>query len=122
MHYTEEHLWIDIGEDGTATVGITAYGAEQLGEVIFVELPEVGTSVSRDDEVAVIETSDEALDILAPLEGEIVEINEAIVDAPGQVNEDPEGAAWMFCITIEDPSALDDYMSEAAYKGFIRGS
>lgn len=121
MHYTEEHLWIDLDEDGTATVGLTTYGAEQLGDVVFVELPEVGTSVSRDDEVAVIESSEEALDILAPLDGEIVEINDSVVDTPGAVNDDPEGAAWLFCINVEDLSALDDYMSEAAYKAFIRG-
>ncbi len=119
MKYTEEHEWLDLGDDGIVTVGITAYAAEQLGDVVFVELPEVGTAVSKDDEVVVIESVKAASDILAPLDGEIVEVNETLPDSPGSVNEDPEGEAWFFKLKIEDPSAMDDLMDDAAYKDFI---
>ena len=118
MKYTEEHEWLD-DNDGIVTVGITAHAAEQLGDIVFVELPEVGSEVSKDDEVVVIESVKAASDILAPLDGEIVEVNEAIVEEPGKVNEDPEGAAWFFKIKPADASQMDDYMDEAAYKAFI---
>ena len=119
MKFTEEHEWLDPGDDGIVTVGITAHAAEQLGDVVFVELPEVGTEVSKDDEIVVIESVKAASDILAPLDGEIVEVNEAIVEEPGKVNEAPEGDAWFFKIKVEDMSPMDDYMDEAAYKEFI---
>lgn len=119
MKYTEEHEWLDLGDDGIVTVGITAHAAEQLGDVVFVELPEVGTEVSRDDEVVVIESVKAASDILAPLDGEIVEVNEAIADDPGKVNEDAVGAGWFFKIRPDDPSQMDDYMDEAGYNAYI---
>lgn len=118
MKYTEEHEWLD-DNDGVITVGITAHAAEQLGDIVFVELPEVGSEVSKDDEVVVIESVKAASDILAPLDGEIVEVNEAIVEEPGKVNEDPEGEAWFFKVKPADASQLDDYMDDAAYKAFI---
>ena len=88
MKFTEEHEWLDASDDGVV-VGITAHAAEQLGDVVFVELPDVGTDVTRDDEIVVIESVKAASDILAPLDGEIVEVNDAIVEEPGKVNEDP---------------------------------
>ncbi|SPF77963.1 glycine cleavage system protein GcvH [Pseudoprimorskyibacter insulae] len=118
MKYTEEHEWLRV-EDDVVVVGITAHAAEQLGDVVFVELPDEGTTVSKDDEVVVIESVKAASDILAPLDGEIVEVNGAIVDEPGKVNDDPEGEAWFFKMKIEDLSELDDYMDEAAYRKFI---
>lgn len=118
MKYTEEHEWLEADGD-IVTVGITAHAAEQLGDVVFIELPEVGTEVSKDDEIVVIESVKAASDILAPLDGEIVEINEAIVDDPSKVNEDPEGEAWFFRIKAADLSQMDDYMDEAGYKDFI---
>ena len=118
MKYTEEHEWL-ADEGGVVTVGITAHAAEQLGDIVFVELPEVGTEVARDEEIVVIESVKAASDIMAPIDGEIVEINEAIVEEPGKVNEDPEGAAWFFKMKPSDPSQMDDYMDEAAYKDFI---
>lgn len=118
MKYTEEHEWLDVDGD-TVTVGITAHAAEQLGDVVFVELPEVGAEVSKDDEIVVIESVKAASDILAPLDGEVVEVNEAIVEDPGKVNEDPEGDAWFFKLKVEDMSPMEDYMDEAAYKDFI---
>lgn len=118
MKYTEEHEWLDEA-DGIVTVGITAHAAEQLGDIVFVELPEVGATVSKDDEIVVIESVKAASDILAPLDGEIVEVNEAIVADPGKVNEDPEGEAWFFRIKPDDLGALDHFMDAAAYKKFI---
>ena len=118
MKYTEEHEWLQ-AEGEIITVGITSHAAEQLGDVVFVELPEVGTEVTKDEEIVVIESVKAASDILSPLDGEIVEINEAIVDEPGKVNEDPEGGAWFFKIKASDLSPMDDYMDEAAYKDFI---
>lgn len=118
MKFTEEHEWLEV-EGDLVVVGITSHAAEQLGDVVFVELPEVGREVSKDDEVVVIESVKAASDILAPLDGEIVEVNEAIVEDPGKVNEDPEGDAWFFKLKVEDLSELEDMMDEAAYKKFI---
>ncbi len=118
MKYTEEHEWLQ--QDGDVViVGITAHAAEQLGDVVFVELPEVGTEVTKDDEIVVIESVKAASDILAPIDGEIVEVNEVIVEDPAKVNDDPEGDAWFFKIAPSDPSQMDEYMDEAAYKKFI---
>ena len=119
MRFTEEHEWLDAGADGIVTVGITRHAAEQLGDVVFIELPDTDIEVAKDDEIVVIESVKAASDILAPLDGEIVEINDAIVDEPGKVNEDPEGDAWFFRMKVEDLSALDDMMDEAAYKAFV---
>ncbi|MBM2320015.1 MULTISPECIES: glycine cleavage system protein GcvH [Marivita] len=118
MKFTEEHEWLRV-EGDEVVVGITAHAAEQLGDVVFIELPEEGTVVSKDDEIVVIESVKAASDILAPLDGEITEVNEALVEEPSKVNEDPEGEAWFFKLKIEDMSALDDMMDEAAYKKYI---
>ncbi|WP_109467785.1 glycine cleavage system protein GcvH [Albibacillus kandeliae] len=118
MKYTEEHEWL-MEEGELIVVGITEYAAEQLGDVVFVELPEEGTEVSKDDEVVVIESVKAASDILSPLDGEIVEVNSALTDNPGKVNEDPMGDAWFFKIKPSDLSPMEDYMDEAAYKDFI---
>ena len=118
MKYTEEHEWL-LPEGELITVGITEHAAEQLGDVVFVELPEPGTSVSKDDEIVVIESVKAASDILAPLDGEIVEVNEALVDNPALVNEDPLGEAWFFKMKASDTKPMDDFMDEAAYKEFI---
>ena len=118
MKYTEEHEWLN-PEGDLIVVGITEHAATQLGDIVFVELPEVGTEVSKEDEVVVIESVKAASDILAPVDGEIAEVNEALVDDPGKVNEDPEGDAWFFKLKIEDLSVLDELMDEAAYKKFV---
>ena len=118
MKYTEEHEWL-LTEGDLITVGITEHAAEQLGDVVFVELPEPGTEVSKDDEIVVIESVKAASDILAPLDGEIVEVNEAIVENPALVNEDPLGEAWFFKMKPSDTAPMDDFMDEAAYKEFI---
>jgi len=118
MKFTEEHEWLRV-EGDVVVVGITEHAAEQLGDVVFVELPETETEVVKDDEVVVIESVKAASDILAPIDGKIVEVNEALVDDPGKVNEDPQGDAWFFKMKPADLSQLDDMMDESAYKAFI---
>jgi glycine cleavage system H protein len=118
MKFTEEHEWLR-AEGDVFVVGITEHAAEQMGDVVFVELPEAGTEVTKDEEVVVIESVKAASDILSPLDGEIVEVNSAIVDNPALVNEDAQGEAWFFKIRPSDPSQMNDYMDEAGYKSFI---
>ena len=118
MKFTEEHEWLRVDGD-LVVVGITEHAAEQLGDVVFVELPELESQVSKGDEVCVIESVKAASDILAPLDGEIVAVNDALSDNPALVNEDPLGAAWFFKMKIDDLAALDDYMTEEEYKDFI---
>jgi len=118
MKYTEDHEWL-VTDGDVVTVGITDYAAEQLGDVVFVELPEVETQVSKGDEIVVIESVKAASDIVAPLDGEIVEVNEALADTPGLVNEDPQGDAWFFKIKVEDTALVDSFMGEDDYKEFI---
>ncbi|WP_300060881.1 glycine cleavage system protein GcvH [uncultured Roseobacter sp.] len=118
MKFTEEHEWLR-EEDGVMVVGITTHAAEQLGDVVFIELPEEGTTVSKDDEVVVIESVKAASDILAPVDGEIVEVNSALADNPGAVNDDPQGEAWFFKMSVSDAGQMDEFMDEAAYQKFI---
>ena len=118
MKYTKDHEWLRV-EGGLVVVGITEHAATQLGDVVFVELPEIETVVATGDEVVVIESVKAASDILAPVDGVIVEVNEAIVANPALVNEDPLGDGWFFKMTPEDMSALDDMMDEDAYLKYI---
>ena len=118
MKFTEEHEWLRI-EGDEIVVGITPHAAEQLGDVVFVELPDEGLTVSKDDEVVVIESVKAASDILAPIDGEIIEVNAALTDNPAMVNDDPQGDAWFFKMKASDPSQMDDFMDEAAYQKFI---
>lgn len=117
MKFTEEHEWLEADGD-IITVGITEYAAMQLGDVVFVDLPEVGTTVTKGDEIVVIESVKAASDILAPLDGEIVEVNEALVTNPAAVNDDAL-EAWFFKMTSPDAAEMDEMMDEAAYKAFI---
>ncbi len=118
MKYTEDHEWLRV-EGDLVVVGITDHASEQLGDVVFVELPEPGRAVSKGDEIVVIESVKAASDISAPLDGEIVEVNADVADNPGMVNEDPTGKAWFFKMKVADLSALDAMMDEAAYKDLI---
>lgn len=118
MKYTEDHEWLRV-EGDLVVVGITEHAATQLGDVVFVEMPEVETMVAKGDEVVVIESVKAASDILAPIDGEIVEVNETLADSPSLVNEDPTGAAWFFKLKIDDLSVLDDFMSEDEYNDLI---
>lgn len=116
--YTEDHEWIVVNGD-VATVGITDYAQNQLGDVVYVELPDTGKKLSKGDEAAVVESVKAASEVYAPLDGEIVESNTALADQPGQVNEDPMGAAWFVKIRLSKPSQLEDLMDEAAYKAYV---
>lgn len=118
MKFTEEHEWLRV-EDDLIVVGITEHASAQLGDIVFIELPEEGTTVSKDDEIVVIESVKAASDILAPIDGEIVEVNEALVDEPSKVNDDPIGDGWFFKIKPSDPLQMDDYMSEEQYMKLI---
>lgn len=118
MKFTEEHEWLRV-EGDEVVVGITIHAAEQLGDVVFVELPDDGITVSKDDEVVVIESVKAASDILAPIDGEITEVNAALTDNPSAVNEDPQGEAWFFKMKPSDPSQMDEFMDEAGYQKFI---
>jgi glycine cleavage system H protein len=118
--YTEDHEWITVDGD-VATVGITTYAQEQLGDVVFVELPEVGRKVSKGDEAAVVESVKAASEVYAPLDGEVVGANDILADEPGKVNEDPEGAAWFVKIKMSDAGQLEGLMDEAAYKTHLEG-
>jgi len=118
MKFTEEHEWLR-PEDDLVVVGITEHAATQLGDLVFVELPDTGITVAKDDEIVVIESVKAASDILAPIDGEIVEVNEALVDNPALVNEDPLGEAWFFKMKPSDPSQMDDMMDADAYAKYI---
>ena len=123
MKFTEEHEWLRT-EGDIVVVGITEHASTQLGDVVFVELPEEGTTVSKDDEIVVIESVKAASDILAPLDGEITEINEALADEPSKVNEDPMGEAWFFKMKPADSSQVEEYMTEDEYnklKNYFKG-
>jgi len=117
-YYTEEHEWIEV-EGDTATLGITKHAAEALGEVVFVELQEVGETFDKDDEIGVVESVKAASEIYAPLALEIVEANGALEDEPGMVNEDPEGNAWFYKVKISDTSELENLLDINAYKALI---
>lgn len=118
MKFTEEHEWLRV-EGDVVVVGITEHAAEQLGDVVFIELPDTDQEVAKDDEVVVIESVKAASDILAPIDGEIVEVNEMLVNEPGKVNDDAQGEAWFFKMKPADLSQMDEMMEEAAYKKFI---
>lgn len=118
LKYTEDHEWLR-REGDEIVVGITAHAAEQLGDLVFVELPEVGATVAKDEEIVTIESVKAASDILAPLDGQITEVNEAIVETPGLVNEDPLEAGWFFRMTLADPASFDELLDEDAYLALI---
>jgi len=120
LHFTEDHEWIRV-DGGLATVGITDYAQEQLGDVVFVELPSVGKSLKKGDEAAVIESVKAASEVYAPASGEVTESNEAITGEPGTVNSDPMGSGWFFKMKLADPGELAALMDEAAYKSFVEG-
>ncbi|GAA6157709.1 glycine cleavage system protein GcvH [Pyruvatibacter sp.] len=116
--YTKDHEWVRV-EGDTATVGITDYAQEQLGDVVYVELPDVGKSVGVGDEAAVVESVKAASEVYAPISGEVVEVNEALADAPNGVNEDAAGAGWFVKLKLSDTSELEKLMSEDEYKTYL---
>ncbi len=118
--YTEDHEWLAIDGD-IATVGVTDYAQQQLGDVVFVELPDVGSAFSAGDDAGVVESVKAASDVTAPVSGEITEVNADLEDAPGTVNTDPTGDGWFFKIKIADAGELADMMDDAAYKVYLAG-
>lgn len=116
-YYTNEHEWISVQGD-VGTVGITRFAAEKLGDVVFVELPDAGRQVSKDADMAVVESVKAASDVYAPVSGEILEGNSSIVDEPAKVNEDPEGDGWFVRIRLADTAQLSGLMDKAAYDAF----
>jgi glycine cleavage system H protein len=120
MRYTNDHEWVRV-EGDTAIVGISDYAQEQLGDVVFVELPDVGKSFAQNDDAAVVESVKAASEIYAPISGEILAVNDSLEDAPETLNSDPTGDGWMFKISIADAGEIDALMDEAAYKKFVEG-
>ncbi len=118
IKYTEDHEWVAI-DGNIATVGVTDYAQKQLGDVVFVELPDVGATFSTGDDAGVVESVKAASDVTAPITGEITEVNADLEEAPGTVNSDPTGDGWFFKMTISDPDELDDMMDAATYKTFL---
>jgi len=120
LKFSEDHEWILV-DGNICTVGITTYAQEQLGDVVFIELPEVGQALEKGGDAAVVESVKAASEVYAPLTGEVTESNEALTEDPSQVNSDPQGAGWFFKMTIADTSELEGLMDEAAYKTFVEG-
>ena len=120
VRYSKDHEWVKIDGD-TATVGITHYEQEQLGDVVFVELPEVGKKVEQGKELATVESVKAASEVYAPISGEVVEVNSALTDAPATVNEEAQGKGWFAKLKIADKGQLAGLMDEAAYKKFVEG-
>ena len=115
LKYVASHEWIRVEADGTVTIGITDFAQAQLGDVVFVELPEVGSEVEAEQDIAVVESVKAASDIYAPLAGKIIAVNEELVDAPEMVNEDPYGKAWFFKMELADAADLNKLLDAAAY-------
>jgi glycine cleavage system H protein len=120
IKYTKDHEWISVDGD-TATVGISDYAQQQLGDVVFVEVPEVGKSLNRGDEAAVVESVKAASEVYAPVTGEVTDANSALEDEHSLVNSDAMGDGWFLKMTITDASQLDELMDEAAYKAYVAG-
>ncbi len=120
LRYSQEHEWVRL-EGDTATIGITPYAQEQLGDVVFVELPEIGKKVEKGKELAVVESVKAASEVYAPISGEVVEVNSALTDAPATVNEDALGKSWFAKLKVADKGQLSSLMDEAAYKKYVEG-
>ena len=119
VKYSQEHEWISV-EGDLGTIGITPYAQEQLGDVVFVELPQAGRKVAKGEACAVVESVKAASDIYAPVSGEVTEANPALADAPGDVNAEPMGKGWFFKLRLSNKSELDGLMDEAAYAAFVK--
>ena len=118
VYFTKEHEWVRVDGD-TATVGISGHAQEQLGDIVFAEVPDAGREVSKGQEAAVVESVKAASDVYAPVSGVVVEGNPALADDPALINSDPEGDGWFFKLKLTDPSELDGLMDEAAYKAWV---
>jgi len=119
MRFSKDHEWVNL-EGDTATIGITAYAADQLGDVVFVELPAAGKTVKTGDGLAVVESVKAASDVYAPVSGEVTEVNAAVSDNPETVNDQPEGIGWFVKIKVADPNEVEGLMDRAAYEAFLQ--
>jgi glycine cleavage system H protein len=119
VYFTREHEWIRV-EGDTATVGISDHAQEQLGDIVFAEVPEAGRRVTKGQEAAVVESVKAASDVYAPVSGEVIEGNPAVADDPALINSDPEGQGWFFKLKLDNPSELDGLMDEAAYREWVK--
>ncbi len=119
-YFTQDHEWVDVDGD-VGTVGISEYAQSQLGDVVFVEVPEAGKQLTKGADAAVVESVKAASDVYSPVSGTVVEGNAALADDSSLVNSDAEAAGWFFKLTLSDPSELDSLMDEAAYAAFVEG-
>ena len=119
VKFSKEHEWIKVEED-IATIGITKHATEMLGDIVFAELPDKGSNVEKDGTAGVVESTKAASDVYTPVSGEVVDTNQAIVDDPAKINEDPEGAAWFFKLKLKDPSEMESLMSKDEYEKFAK--
>lgn len=115
LKYIETHQWVRVSDDGTATVGITDFAQEQLGDVVYIGVPEVGVTVNGGEEAGVAESVKSASDVFSPVTGEVVEVNDNLEDEPEKVNEDPYGDGWLFRVRLSDPGELNGLMDATAY-------
>jgi glycine cleavage system H protein len=120
LHYTDSHEYIRF-DDGVATIGITAFAIDQLGDVVFIELPDPGTSITKGETFGTVESVKAVEDIYAPLSGEVLEINSGLVDNPEQIGEDPYGVSWLLKVRVQDASDVDDFMSAEDYRSKVEG-
>jgi glycine cleavage system H protein len=116
--YSKDHEWIEMDGD-IGTIGVSDHAQEQLGDVVFVELPEIGRAVVQNEEAAVVESVKAASEVYAPVSGEVVEVNETLADDPAQVNADPYGAGWFIRIRVDETDQLDELMDEEAYQEYL---
>ncbi|CCG09043.1 glycine cleavage system protein GcvH [Pararhodospirillum photometricum] len=119
LYFTEDHEWIRVDADGEGTVGVTDHAQQQLGDIVFVELPAVGATLARNGEAAVVESVKAASEVYAPVSGVVTAVNVDLPEAPGTVNEDPMGEGWFFRVKLTDLSELDDLMDQDAYDAFV---
>ena len=118
LYFSEDHEWIEVDGD-VGTIGVTDYAQEQLGDVVFIELPEAGKVFSKGDDMAVVESVKAASEVYAPVSGEVVEANDALEGNPGMVNDDAQGDGWFLKLRLDDPGELEDLMDLEAYKAFV---
>ncbi len=119
LKYSEDHEWLRVDDDTTVTIGITDFAQKQLGDVVYVELPEIGQEVTKDEDIAVVESVKAASDIKAPISGTVLKINSLLSDEPEKVNTDPTGEGWFMKMKLDDAEEVDQLMDEAGYTAFI---
>ena len=121
VKFSKEHEWVTVADD-IATIGSTKHAAELLGDIVFAELPDKGLNVEKDKTAGVVESTKAASDVYTPISGEVVDINQSIVDDPSKINSDPEGSAWFFKLKIKDKSEIDTLMNREEYEKFAKES